>query len=155
MGMTREQILHMHASARVYQQRFDSAFEPWGMRAKAMTLGEDVDSYRRSLAIQGKRLLPETHKLRVVQYRSLKADAYEVLEPQLLKAVAEHGNRNDSVPFDAPLRQVTETSETGTKITKFLGQRSFVEDFKAIPRRVAYFRTNLGPVKTSGLPVNQ
>jgi hypothetical protein len=89
MGMTREQILQMHASARVYQQRFDSAFEPWGMRAKSPVIGEDVNEYRRSLAVQGKRLLPENHKLRAVQYRALKADIYEVLEPQLLKAVAE------------------------------------------------------------------
>jgi hypothetical protein len=124
------------------------------MRAKAPVIGEDVNDYRRSLAVQSKRLLPENHRLRAVQYRSLKADVYEVLEPQLLKAVAEYGNRNDSVPFDAPLRQVTETHDNGTKITKFLGQRHFVEDFKSIPRRVAYFRTNLGPVKTSGLAVN-
>jgi hypothetical protein len=120
-----------------------------------MTLGEDVDSYRRDLAVQGKRLLPGDHKLRSVQYRSLKADVFNVLEPQLLKAVAEYGSRNDSVPYDAPLRQVTETSENGTRITKFLGMRHFVEQFKAIPRRVAYFRTAVGPVKTSGLPVNQ
>jgi hypothetical protein len=99
------------------------------MRAKAPVIGEDVDSYRRDLAVQGKRLLPENHKLRAVQYRSLKTDAYEVLEPQLLKAVAEYGNRNDSVPYDAPLRQVTETHDNGMKMTKFLGQRHFVEDF--------------------------
>jgi hypothetical protein len=152
--MTREQLLQAHASARVFQARFDSVFEPWGMRAKAPVIGEDINDYRRSLAIQGKRLLPENHRLRAVQYRALKADVYEVLEPQLLQAVAEYGNRNDSVPY-GPLRQVTETHDNGTKITKFLGLRHFVEEFKSIPRRVAYFRTNVGPVKTSGLPVNQ
>jgi hypothetical protein len=74
MGMSREQLLHAHASARVFQARFDSAFEPWGMRAKAPVIGEDVNDYRRDLAVQGKRLLPENHKLRAVQYRALKAD---------------------------------------------------------------------------------
>jgi hypothetical protein len=44
MSMTREQILQSHASARVYQARFDSAFEPWGMRAKAPVIGEDVNA---------------------------------------------------------------------------------------------------------------
>jgi hypothetical protein len=120
------------------------------MRAKSPVIGEDVNEYRRSLAVQGKRLLPEDHRLRAVQYRSLQADAYEVLEPQLLKAVAEYGNRNDSVPIDAPLRQVTETSKNGVKITKFLGQRSFVEQFKSIPRRVAWFNTSWGPQTTDG-----
>jgi hypothetical protein len=154
MPLTGDQLLQMYASARVFRARFDSAFEPWGMRTESPVIGEDVNEYRRDLAVQGKRLLPENRKLRAVKYRSLKADVYEVLEPQLLKAVAEHGNRSDSVPFDAPLRQVTETRDNGTKLVKFLGQRHFVEDFKAIPRRVAYFRTNVGPVKTSGLPVN-
>jgi hypothetical protein len=102
-----------------------------------------------------KKLLPTDHKLRRVKYWDLKQDAYEALEPDLLRAVTEHGTRNDSVPFNAPLRQVTETAENGTKIIKFLGQRHFVSDFKSIPRRVAYFRTNVGPVKTSGLPVNE
>jgi hypothetical protein len=101
------------------------------MRAKAPVIGEDVNDYRRDLAVQGKRLLPESHKLRAVQYRSLKADAYEVLEPQLLKAVAEYGNRNDSVPFDAPLREVHERGRNGEHTIRFLGQRHFVEQFKA------------------------
>jgi hypothetical protein len=150
MTMTREQILQMHASARVYQQRYDDAFSSWGMRAKAPVIGEDANDYCRDLAVQGKKLLPENHKLRAVQYRSMRQDAFEALEPDLLKAVAEYGNRNDSVPFDAPLRQVTETSDNGTKIVKFLGQRHFVFDFKAIPRRVAWFNTSWGPQTTDG-----
>src|SRR6516162_9630967 len=142
MPMTRDQLLQMHASARIYQQRYDDAFQSWGMRAKAMAVGDDIGSYRRGLAVQAKKLLPDDHKFCQVQYRALNDDAF-----------SEYSSRNDSVPFDAPLRQVTETSENGTKIVKFLGQRSLVEDFKSIPRRVAYFRGNQGPVKTSGLPV--
>jgi hypothetical protein len=144
MPLTRDQLLQMHASARVFQARFDSAFEQWGMRAKAPVIGEDVNDYRRDLAVQGKRLLPENHKLRAVQYRSLKADVYEALEPDLLKAVAEYGNRNDSVPYDAPLRRVEELDANGVKIVKFIGQRHFIEDFKAPVRRVLSFTTDQG-----------
>ena len=61
--MTREQLLQMHNSARVYQQRYDDAFFAWGVRAKAPTLGEDIDIYRRHLAVMGKKLLPENHDL--------------------------------------------------------------------------------------------
>jgi hypothetical protein len=120
------------------------------MRAKSPVIGEDVNDYRRDLAVQGKRLLPENHRLRAVQYRSLKADVYEVLEPQLLKAVAEYGNRNDSVPYDAPLREVHERGRNGEHTIRFLGQRHFVEQFKSIPRRVAWFNTSWGPQTTDG-----
>jgi hypothetical protein len=66
MSMSREQYLRQQASARVFQERADSAFEPWGVRAPAPTLGEDVGDYRRKLAIQAKRLLPDDHELRQV-----------------------------------------------------------------------------------------
>ena len=52
MSMTRDQILQMNASARVYQERYDTAFEPWGVRVRAPVLGEDIHSYRRDLAVQ-------------------------------------------------------------------------------------------------------
>jgi hypothetical protein len=155
MGMSREQLLQLQAAARIYQARFDSALEPWGQRAPAPVFGQDPNDYRRNMSASAKKLLPTDHKLRRVKYWDLKQDAYEALEPDLLRAVTEHGHRNDSVPFDAPLRQVTETSQNGTVITKFLGQRSFVEDFKSVPRKVAYFRTPQGPIRTDGLPVNQ
>jgi hypothetical protein len=111
MSMTREQILQMHNASRVYQERYDSAFQPWGMRAPAPPLPtrpEDVDEYRRSLAVQAKKLLPDDHKYRNVQYRRLDDAVLNNLEPQLLKAVSEAGRRNDSVPLDAPLREVHE-----------------------------------------------
>lgn len=64
MPMTREQLLQVQASARVYQTRADEAFEPWGMRAPAPVLGEDPDDYRRKLMILAKNQLPESHELR-------------------------------------------------------------------------------------------
>jgi hypothetical protein len=128
----------MHNSARVYQQRYDDAFSAWGMRAKAPTLGEDIDTYRRDLAVMGKKLLPENHDLRAVQYRGLRSDAFEVFEPQLLKAVSEAARRNDSVP-DGTMRQIVEINpDNGQKMHRFLGTRSFVEFVHHAP--------GLGPV---------
>jgi hypothetical protein len=134
----------MNASARVYQERYDNAFQSWGVRAKGPVLGEDIDTYRRDLAVQAKKLLPDDHKYRKVQYRSMRADAFEVMEPQLLKAVAEAGNRNDSVPLGAPLREVHEKGPNGEHVIKFLGQRHFIHDFKSPVRYVTSFTTNQG-----------
>ena len=58
MPYTREQLLRAQASARVYQERYDKAFQPWGVQAPAPVLGEPIDDYRRTLAVKAKRLLP-------------------------------------------------------------------------------------------------
>jgi hypothetical protein len=119
--MTREQLLQQQASARVFQARFDSALEPWGQRAPAPSFGQDPQDYRRNMAAATKQLLPDGHQLRKVKYWGIKDDtAYENMESMLLRAVAEHGQRNDSVPYDAPLRQVTEIDGNGMKIVKFI-----------------------------------
>jgi hypothetical protein len=80
-------------------------------------------------------------------------DALAIMEPSLLKAVAAAGKRNDSVPWGEPLREIHERGENGEHVIRFLGERSFIHDMKAPVRRVAYFRTSQGPVRTDGLPV--
>jgi hypothetical protein len=142
--MTREQLLQQQASARIFQARYDSVLEPWGQRAPAPVFGQDPQEYRRDMAAATKRLLPSDHQLRKVKYWDLRNDAFEALEPDLLRAVAEHGRRNDSVPYNAPLRMVEERGENGTVIHKFLGQRSFVHDFKSPVRYVTSFTTPHG-----------
>jgi hypothetical protein len=153
MGMTREQILQQHASARVYQERYDSVLEPWGVRAPAPVLGEDIDTYRRNLAVQAKRLLPDGHELKKVQYRGLPSDAFNGLESQLLGAVRTIATDNTSVPYDAPLRRVEDVDANGLKIVKWVGQRSFIHDFTRPGRRVVSFLTPHGRVNASGIPV--
>lgn len=150
MGMTREQILQMHSSARVLQERYDSALEPWGVRARAPRLGEDIDHYRREELIRVKKLLPENHELRKVQIRQLRDDAIDVLEPQILRAARKSAYRSDTVPADAPLRQVPEIDASGTKSIRFIGQRSFIHDLVRKGRRVVSFRTDQGFVDASG-----
>jgi hypothetical protein len=97
--------------------------------------------------VQGKRLLPDNHEPRAVQYRALDDNAFAALEPQLLRAVAAAARDNDSVPADGPLREIVEQTPTGP-IHRFLGTRSFVHDYKAPVRRVLKFYTSQGPMMT-------
>jgi hypothetical protein len=141
--MTREQLLHIQASSRVLQARYDSALESWGVRAPQMTLGQDIGDYHRSLAVLAKKQLPDGHKFRKVQYRSLQDDAFSAIEPDLLRAVSETGKRNDSVPV-GQMREITETGRNGEKVTKFIGQQSFIVGMKPPVRYVTSFTTDHG-----------
>ena len=54
MPYTREQLLQIQSSARVFQARADDAFAPWGMRApEPSVLAKIPDHYRRQTADQG------------------------------------------------------------------------------------------------------
>ena len=139
MPMDRDQLLRQQASGRVYQEQFDNAFQPWGVRAGAPVLGESIDSYRQKELIKAKRLLPDDHQLRQVQIRKLPSDALDVFQPQILKACREAAYRADTVPVDAPLRRVEEVDANGLKIVKWIGQRSFVHDFTRPGRGVISF----------------
>jgi hypothetical protein len=143
--LTRDLLLRTLSVARMHQAHYDPYLQPWGTRPREPTLGESIDHYRADLAVAAKKLLPEGHKLREVQYRALDKDAMDVLEPQLLQAVKDHAYSNDTVPEDAPLRQVTHVDPSnGHKEIRFIGSRSFVHDFKAPVRRVVSFMTDRG-----------
>jgi hypothetical protein len=138
-AMSRDQLMQIQASARVYQERADNALMPWDIRAPHPVLGEDIAKYRRDLAVMLKRQLPENHQLRKVQYRRLDDAMLSVFEPQLLKAVRDAANDPSTVP-PGQMRRVVEVDEGGTKIVKWIGQRSFIEDLKA-PAYRARIRT--------------
>jgi hypothetical protein len=150
--MTREQMLQQQASARVYQERYDSSLQPWDLRAPAPVLGEDISEYRARLAILAKKQLPEDHELRKIQYRRLDSRVFDNFEPQLLQAVQKAAYDATSVP-PGQFRQITEVDGNGNKVVKFVGPRSFVEDFKAPVRRVLSFQTPNGRVNAAGSPV--
>jgi hypothetical protein len=153
MPITRDQLMQMHASARIYQERYDNAMQPWGVRAPAPTLGQDIDDYRRNLAVQAKRLLPDEHKLKQAQYRRMDDYTLNNFEPQLLSAVRTVATDNSSVPFDAPLRKVEERDSNGLTTYRWVGQRSFIHDFTRPGRRVSSFLTTHGRVNAAGQPV--
>jgi hypothetical protein len=135
MELSREQLLRQQASGRVFQEQFDNALQPWGVRAAAPVLGEPVDEYRRRELIKAKKLLPDDHELRKIQVRQLNNDALDVLQPQILAACRDTAFRRDSVPEDAPLRRVESVDGNGLKIVDWIGQRSFVHDFTQPGRR--------------------
>jgi hypothetical protein len=154
MTMTRDELLQQQSSARIYQQRYDSAYASWGMRAGSPVFGVDPQEYRCGEAARAKKLLPfsETRavdgeptfaELRRVQYRSLDRKVFDIMEPQLLRAVTAAGKRNDSVPL-GEMREIHERGSNGEHFVKFLGQTSFVEQFKAPVRRVVSFTTDRG-----------
>jgi hypothetical protein len=165
--LTRDQLLLVQAAARDYQARYVEAFQSWGVEAPRPAYCDSIEAvgeYRRELAVKAKKLLPlsETRvapneptfgALRRAQYRSMDNDALDAVEPSLIRAVKVAGTRNDSVPADSPPREIHERGPNGEHVIRFLGERSFVHDFKAPVRRVAYFRTNSGPVRTDGRPV--
>jgi hypothetical protein len=107
MALSREQILQLQSAARAYQKRYDRAFEVWGLKAPAPAYADSVESvqdYRREQAVRAKKLLPFSDtraaprdstfaELRRLQYWKIPDDAFEVLEPELLRAVAAAGKR--------------------------------------------------------------
>jgi hypothetical protein len=96
--MTREQLLQQQASARVLQERYDNALQPWGARADAKPLAQDLDGYWRDHLMRIKELLPEDHELRSIPIRKLPLDALNTLEPQILAAASDSAWRADAVP---------------------------------------------------------
>ena len=149
MPMSREQLLQVQASARIFQARADDAFAPWGMRAPAPVVGEPVNDYRRKLMILAKNQLPEGHQLRGVTVKRIPNDALDNFEMMYYDACRDAGSRNDSVP-EGEMRRVERVDpQNGQKFIEFFG-RSFIHDFKAPVRRVRGFLTNHGYWNTAG-----
>jgi len=146
--MTREQLLRAQASARVLQERADDSLTPWNIRAPAPVLGEDVSVYRRKLAAKLKRLLPEEHELRKIQYRTLNDTALAALEPQLYQTVRDIALDPASVPRGTMREVVKVDPKNGHKEIHFVGRESFVRDFTRPGRQVVSF---LHRYNTSGI----
>jgi hypothetical protein len=150
--MTRDELLRMQSAARVYQERADTALSPWDIRAPAPVLGEDAAKYRRDLAVKLKRLLPEAHELRKVQYRRLDDSALGALEPDLYRTVRNIAFDPMSVPA-GEMRRVVKVDSNGLKMVEWVGQESFIKEFTRRGRRVTSFRTDQGYVDASGRPL--
>jgi hypothetical protein len=123
-----------------------------GCARQRAVLGQDIDDYRRDLAVQAKRLLPDGHELRNIQYRRLPADAFNQFEPQLLAACRDSARRPDAVP-QGQLRRFEDVDGNGLKVVSWVGRQSFVHDFTRPGRRVTSFRTSTGYVDARGRPL--
>ena len=120
--MTTEQE-HFDAS-RQFQAYYDETLRKVGTRAPAPNLGQSVNDYRRETLRQLKRtFLPPAHDLYQVQYGSLRSDALQALEPQLLQAVVQEANNPAHVP-PGELRKIERFDEYGkVKHIDWIGQR--------------------------------
>jgi hypothetical protein len=150
--LTRDQLLQQHASARVYQERYDDALQPLGVRANAPVLGQDILDYRRNELVRIKKLLPDDHELRRVQIRQLPTAALDTFEPQYLRECRATAYRADTVPL-GQMRRVEDIDANGLKIVKWIGQTSFVREMGRPCRRVVSFLTPHGRVNGAGQPV--
>jgi hypothetical protein len=97
--------------------------------------------------------LPQNHPLYQVQFRGLRHDGLPVFEQQLLPAVVEEANNPAHVP-PGELRKIEERDEFGQlKMTRFVGQESFVKAMGRPRRRVLSFTTDRGRFDASGRPL--
>jgi hypothetical protein len=139
----RQHMLRVQRSLRGIQARADDAFEPWGFRAPAPTLGVDPDEYRRNMLVKAKRLLPGTNKLRHVKIWDLPRSALSNFEDQIYPAARATAFDSSSVP-DGELRKVVKPTANGHSIIEWIGNESFVKSIGRPGRRVVAFRTPYG-----------
>ena len=120
---------------------------------RRLPLGQSVNDYRRETLRTLKRtFLPQNHELYQVQYRALKADALDALEPQLLKAVVAEANNPAHVPA-GELKKIEELDEFGKlKMIRFVGQESFVKQMMRPGRRVVRF---MAPADNHGRAIRE
>jgi hypothetical protein len=125
-------------AARRFQEFYDHALRKVGMRAPEPILGQTCNDYRRETLRNLKRtFLPPVHDLYQVQYRQLKADALQILEPQLLSAVVVEANNPAHVP-PGELKKIERLDEYGkVKTIDWIGQESFVRQLMRPGKRMA------------------
>jgi hypothetical protein len=152
--LNHEQQMQEQSAARIYQERYDMALQPWGRRAPEPVLGESIDKYRRKTLIKMKRQLPDDHKLRKVQVNQMEPDVLNIFEPQIMTACREEAINPMTVPR-GELRLVPSKDPNGLTINNFIGQESFVKllDCYRPGRRVTSFRTDHGYLDGSGRPL--
>jgi hypothetical protein len=141
------------AASRQFQEYYDATLRKVGTRAPAPSLGVSVNDYRReTLRTLKHTFLPPAHDLFKVQYRGLRADALDVFEPQLLKAVVAEAVNPAHVP-PGELKKIERMDEYGkVKCVEFIGQESFVKAMGRPGRRVVKF---LAPADSYGRAIRE
>jgi hypothetical protein len=140
-------------AARQFQEYYDQTLRKVGTRAPPPAVNQSVNDYRRETLRTLKRtFLPQNHPLYQVQMRDLRADALDVFEPQVLKAVeVEAVNPENLAPGE--IRPIERFDEFGNKRIDWVGRESFVRDMMRPGRRVVSFTTDRGRFDASGRPL--
>ena len=123
-------------AARKYQEYYSEAVRDVGVRIPEPILGQTVNDYRRETLRHLKvEFLPKTHELYGVTFRKLPADALEVFEPQLLKAVPP-ARLDPNTVTPGEFRMITKRDpNNGQEIRTFIGPRHFVWDMTRVRGR--------------------
>lgn len=142
------------AAARQFQEYYDQTLSKIGTRAPTPALGQTVNDYRRETLRQLKRtFLPQNNEYYRVQYRQLRDDALDAIEPLFLKVIEKEAiDPKNFAPGE--IRGITKIDpQTGNKRIDYYGQESFVKDMMRPGRRVVSFTTDRGRFDASGRPL--
>jgi hypothetical protein len=123
-------------AARKYQEYYSEAVRDVGVRIPEPVLGQTVNDYRRETLRHLKReFLPQDHDLYRVNFRGLAADALNVFEPQLLKAVPPARLDPNTVTPGEFRMIVKRDPNNGYEERRFIGPRHFVWDMTRVRGR--------------------
>jgi hypothetical protein len=141
--MNHDQRIQENSIIRTHQERYNDALEPWGQSADGPTLNQNVSDYRRETVRKMKQYLPDGHELRIpVRKEKMPDDIFDVIEPQILKAVKAEAYNASSVP-PGEMRRVVDVDPNGLRVIRYIGQTSFIHDHTQPGRRVISFRNPL------------
>jgi hypothetical protein len=136
----RDQVRRHADRCRQHQERYDAAFQQFGMKAQPPRADAFPPDYRRELFKRGQDMLPSDHPLTQFDPSDIGGDAIPELERQLIEALDQESQApsGDNIPGpDKPYREITKTDSTGVKKTEFYGAESFIKSLSRSGRRVA------------------
>jgi hypothetical protein len=114
------------------QARADAVYSAFGKRAPRPLDGETLHLYRRRLASS---LKDHSKDWKSVDVRLLDSASFDVVEGKIYADAALAANHPDDLP-EGEIRAIRSTdSDTGHRVTRFVGNASFVRQFKQ-PARI-------------------
>jgi hypothetical protein len=136
--MTPEQLKYQERAAQIYQERFDNALQPIGVRAPKPVHAQDPNDYRReTLRTLKFAYPPPSHKFYKMNMRGLPdGTVLDNFEPQILSAVLKEARNPANVP-PGELREIKKLDDLGrVEQVDFIGQECFVKQMGIPGRRV-------------------
>jgi hypothetical protein len=152
--LSNEDQMKADAVGRAYQAEWDPIYREHGVAAPPRMDGVDPRLYERQLALGITRRVPNTStrpfsgnsitfgQIHNLEVAALERDVYKGFEDQIKSAGLVAANHPDSVPPGEAMRRVEKVDQGGVKYIEWvgamrdksnpeLGQRCFIEDFKA------------------------
>jgi hypothetical protein len=138
MQLTPEQLKYKDRVSQLFQERYDNALLPIGVRAPTPVHAQDPNDYRRETLRSLKfAYLPQNHKFYRMNMRGLPdGPVLDNFEPQVLAAVVQEARNPANVPL-GQLREIKKLDALNRVVqSDFIGQESFVKQMATPGRRV-------------------